>query len=243
MISRLLPRAELSLPTREAMFRVLDAQFEGARPDVFDSDLDAKNWVLLMLDDAGAVKGFTTLLHYRTTHRGRPLQVVYSGDTVVDSTAAGTSVLWRSWLGAVDHLRGDDPAPLYWLLIVSGFRTYRFMPIFWKEFHPRHDTPMPEDVRELRDTLASARFGCRYDPVTGIVRLASPQVLRPELRAIPANRMSDPDVAYFAEVDPGHADGDELVCLTRIARENLTGAGRRMWDAGERESPLTGSHR
>jgi hypothetical protein len=243
MISRLLSRADLALPTREAMFRVLDAQFEGACPEVFQADLDAKNWVLLMLDDAGEVRGFTTLLHYRSTHRGQPVQVVYSGDTVVDSAAAGTSVLWRSWLGAVNHLRGNDPAPLYWLLIVSGFRTYRFMPMFWKEFHPRHGTPMPDEVRELRDALAGARFGSRYDPETGIVRLASPQVLRADLRTIPPNRMSDPDVAYFAQADPGHACGDELVCLTRIAPENLTGAGRRMWEAGEREFPATGALR
>lgn len=235
MNSRLVYRMDLSAKTRRAMFGVFARQFEGVRFEDFLADLDSKNWVLLMEDDAGAVKGFTTLLHYPTVHRGRRIQVVYSGDTVVDPSAAGTSVLWRSWLGAVNQLRGSDAAPLYWLLIVSGFRTYRFMPLFWKRFHPRHDAPTPPELRELVDRLASERFGERYDPATGVVRLAVPQVLREELREIPANRRQDADVAFFARADPGHVRGDELVCLTEIARDNLTPAGLRMWAAGDRE--------
>lgn len=234
MISRLVARADLSAETRSAMLRVHAGQFEPERPEVFDADLEAKNWVLLMEDDAGRVKGFTTLLHYRTTHHGRPIQVVYSGDTAVDPSAAGTSVLWRAWLGAVNRLRDADPSPLYWLLIVSGFRTYRFMSLFWKQFHPRRDTPMPDPVRELRDALARERFGPRYDAATGVVRLPVPQVLRADLREIPARALLDADVAFFARADPGHARGDELVCLTEIRRDNLTPAGRRMWEAGER---------
>jgi len=235
MNSRLVSRADLTAESRGAMLRLLAGQFEAVNPDVFHRDLDEKNWVLLMEDAAGEIKGFTTFLHYRTRHRGQTLQVVYSGDTVVEPSAAGTSVLWRSWLGAVNHVRDDDPAPLYWLLIVSGFRTYRFMSMFWTQFHPRHDTPMPTDLRELRDALATERFGDGYDAISGVVRLPSPQVLRPELREIPANRLSDPDVAFFARADPGHARGDELVCLAQIARDNLTRAGRRMWEAGEHE--------
>lgn len=234
MISRLVARADLSAETRSAMFRVHAGQFEPERPEVFHADLEAKNWVLLMEDDAGRVKGFTTLLHYRTTHRGRPVQVVYSGDTAVDPSAAGTSVLWRAWLGAVNRLRDADASPLYWLLIVSGFRTYRFMSLFWKQFHPRRDTPMPECLCELRDALARERFGSRYDAPTGVVQLAAPQVLRAGLREIPPRCLHDPDVAFFAQANPGHARGDELACLTEITRDNLTPAGRRMWDAGER---------
>ena len=46
--------------------------------------------------------------------------------------------------------------------------------------------------------------------------------------------MRDRHVAFFAEKNPGHERGDELICLTELSYENLTAAGRRMWDAGER---------
>ena len=33
---------------------------------------------------------------------------------------------------------------------------------------------------------------------------------------------------FFREANPGWARGDELVCLTRVSRDNLTSAGRRI---------------
>jgi hypothetical protein len=40
--------------------------------------------------------------------------------------------------------------------------------------------------------------------------------------------LRDPHVAFFAEHNPGHANGDELVCLTQIHPDNFTAAGHRM---------------
>lgn len=235
MKGRLVPRAALTQAQHEAMFALLAGQFVTARRDVFEADLAGKNWVLLLEDPrSGALRGFTTLLHYRARPPGGPVQVVYSGDTVVESSAMGSPALSRDWIGAVNRLRGDDPAPLYWLLIVSGCRTYNFLPVFWRDFHPRFDVPMPPAARVLRDALAIERFGDRFDPVSGVVRLARPQVLREDLRCIPPGRLADPHVAFFTRANPGYVHGDELVCLTELARDNLTSAGRRMWDAAAR---------
>ncbi len=41
-------------------------------------------------------------------------------------------------------------------------------------------------------------------------------------------RLGDPHVEFFVRANPGHADGDELVCLTELTPTNLTPAGRRM---------------
>ena len=38
-----------------------------------------------------------------------------------------------------------------------------------------------------------------------------------------------PIFSFFAQRNPGHAAGDELVCLTEIHPDNLTRAGRRVW--------------
>jgi hypothetical protein len=77
--------------------------------------------------------------------------------------------------------------------------------------------------------LARGRFGTCYDASTGIVTLKNPQVLREGLRGIPEERLSDPHVALFERLNPGHGKGDELVCLTEICEANLTRAGRRIW--------------
>ena len=49
----------------------------------------------------------------------------------------------------------------------------------------------------------------------------------------PGERMTDPHVKFFATRNPGHAHGDELVCLTELSSANLTAAGRRMTGQSE----------
>jgi hypothetical protein len=240
---RLIERARLTAAQRGAMHAVFSGQFPDVSRETFERDLATKNWVVLLEHAGGAVGGFTTLHLHDARFAGRDLQVVFSGDTVVAPEAAGHAALWEFWLGALGHLRADDAVPLYWLLIVSGYRTYRFLPIFLRAFHPRCDVPTPPDTQALMDHLATRRFGPRYDPASGIVRFAQPQRLREDLRRIPANRMDDPHVAFFARRDPGHEQGDELVCLAEIAHGNLTAAGRRMWERGQRRFAAAGAPR
>jgi hypothetical protein len=181
------------------------------------------------------LRGFSTLDCYESGFRGEPVTVVYSGDTVVDEEAAGGFALSRTWIGAVQLLRRLHPrGPLYWLLIVSGYRTYRFLPVYWKRFHPRHDAHPSPETRALVDSLAAERFGPLYDRVGGVVRFPEPQVLRARFRGLPPARLADAHVAFFTGRNGGHERGDELVCLTELSRDNLTPAGLRMWAAGER---------
>ena len=48
---------------------------------------------------------------------------------------------------------------------------------------------------------------------------------------VKSNRLKNAHVAFFKSINPGHTQGDELVCLTEIDPDNLTRAGRRMVDA------------
>ena len=88
----------------------------------------------------------------------------------------------------------------------------------------------PPDVQAMLDTFAVAKFGSEYDPASGVVRLRHATPLREGVADLTAERLRDPLVAFFAERNPGHARGDELACLTEIARSNLTRAGERMFD-------------
>lgn len=232
MRGRLVPTEELSGGDRAAMFELFGHAFEGARRQRFETDLAGKNQVLLLEEKGVGLRGFSTLLFYRADEG---FNVVYSGDTIVSPEAWGNSVLASAWIGAVKRLHRERPADrLIWLLITSGYRTYRFLPVFWREFFPRFDRPTPPDARALMGRLAGERFGHAYDPRSGIVRFAEPQVLAPELRGIPAERLKNPHVDFFARANPHHAAGDELVCLTELADSNLTRAGRRMVERGER---------
>jgi hypothetical protein len=230
---RLVRREALTEAEQEAMYGLLAGAFAGVTRERFAADLAEKTWALLLEGEAG-LQGFSTLLLYETDLPGEGVcTVVYSGDTIVDPAAWGSAALPRCWINAVRRLREEHPrGRLWWLLLTSGFRTYRFLPVFWRDFWPRWDVPMPSEARARLDFLAAERLGDLYSKERGIVRFPQPQRLRGELALVPEGRLADPHVAFFLARNSGWREGDELACLTEIAETNLTAAGRRMWRGG-----------
>jgi hypothetical protein len=211
------------------MFSLLAAHFVGVDRTTFDCDLEDKSCAILLEDEAGDLRGFSTMVVYESYASGTPISVVYSGDTIVDRAWWGSPALARTWVRAVRQLApASEPRDVYWLLLTSGFRTYRFLPVFFREFYPCFDAATPRRQASLLDALARERFGQHYDAASGVVRFERPQILAPDLVTLPAGRMPDPHIAFFLERNPGFVYGDELVCLTRIDERNLTPAGRRM---------------
>jgi hypothetical protein len=250
---RLIARADLDARTKARMFQLLGAHFTGVDRTTFERDLAEKTAVIRLDDDTGELRGFSTLLVYATVAAGRAVTVVYSGDTIVERPWWGSPALARTWIRSVRALTGSagpsgpsasEPLSLssgrsavepvsasrdvYWMLLTSGFRTYRFLPVFYRSFYPRVDAPTPPDVQATIDAIAAERFGDGYDPARGIVRFARPQVLAGDLLDVPRGRELDPHVRFFLARNPGYVNGDELVCLTRVHDDNLTPAGGRM---------------
>jgi len=242
MKSRLVPIDQLSHREIDAMFKLLSLHFPGIEYDVFCQDLKNKNWVLYLYEeDTHIIKGFSTILLYNTEFAGDNISVIYSGDTIVDPSVWSSSTLSRSWIAAINQLSSIyAQGKLYWLLISGGYRTYRFLPIFWQTFYPRYDAHIPDHVSSLMDFLAQERFGDRYVKESGVVRFPHPQILSEKLKEIPKQRLNDPHIKFFQERNPGHITGDELLCLTEVCEANLTAAGRRMWFANREvvKSPM-----
>lgn len=221
-------RSELTARDREEMLGLLQSHFEGVTPLQFDADLDTKDWVLRITRDDMLV-GFSTLKAYTTEVAGRSVNVIYSGDTVMAPEAWGSPILSRGWIALVRMIQSTRPGePWHWLLLSSGFRTYRFLPVFWREFWPRHDREPDESTKQLIDGLAMEQFNGCFDRTAGVVRFPRPQRLREHLAVVPDGRENDPHIRFFLERNPGHACGDELVCFAELGDSNLTAAGQRM---------------
>lgn len=225
--------AALTAVQKDAMFQLLTNHFEGVTAGQFERDLIEKDLALL-LEKNGHLMGFSTLVAYSTIFRGEPINVIYSGDTIVDPEAWGSTALPRAWVAGVRRLQAAlPPGRCYWLLLSSGFRTYRFMSVFWREFFPRHDQSTSPEMQALLEQLADERFGHQFVRQHGVVRFRHPQRLRDGLKEIPTGRERDPHTEFFLRLNPGYIHGDELVCLTEICPGNLTAPGRRMMPSDE----------
>ncbi|HAX70788.1 MAG TPA: hypothetical protein DCY14_14345 [Anaerolineae bacterium] len=230
LTSQTLPRQDLTPETIQEMFDVFNENFSQTSLDLFTRDLNNKNWVILIRDDEkNIVQGFSTLGIYETDYQGQCITAVYSGDTIIRRAYWGTPELPKKWIHTVLEKTANMPQPVYWLLISSGYKTYRFLTVFYKEFYPCYNQPTPPETQSLMNFLASQRYGDDFYPDLGVVRFkdgATP--LREGVAEVTDERLSDPHIAHYIKVNPHHDQGDELVCLTRVHPDNFTPAGRRM---------------
>ncbi len=234
LVAAVLDVRTLDQPVRDGMFALFSRYYSATSKERFEKDLEEKDSVILLRDPHGAICGFSTLVSFPFTHEGRHLRIVFSGDTIIERSHWGSQTFAYAWIRHVGKLaRQARPLPLYWLLIVKGHRTYRYLPAFGLRFVP--DWRGEQDVRlmNLRKAVATARFGDAFDPCTGLVRHALSQGhLSPEYAQIPERERKRPDVRYFLEQNPGYADGDELVCLCELGVDNMRPLTRRLFEQG-----------
>lgn len=217
------PVAECTHAERRACFELLGRLFLGVRWSDFVRDLEEKEAVMLLRDgQTGEIGGFSTVTELETAVAGKPVPVVFSGDTAVlpeyrSSFALGQQ-LARYFHNAYERHPGR---PVSYVLITKGWRTYKILPFFFREFFPRQDTSTPQFARALMDAFGRARYPDRYRE--GVIRFAgeaAPRVRPDTVDALPTR--DDPHTAFFLHANSRYLEGDELVCTARIEPANYT---------------------
>jgi hypothetical protein len=231
LTARLVQVADVTPPLRDEMFALMDGHYANLHHHRFEADLDEKRWVILVREsDAGRLCGFSTQTVLGAEVGGRPVRALFSGDTIIHRDRWGDPALSRVWGRlALDLIDAHPGGELYWFLLSKGYRTYRFLPVFFRAFYPRHDAATPARVRAVLDALACGRYPGEYDAAASVVRATAQQYrLRPGLADLTPERLRDPHVRFFHARNPGHARGDELCCLAPLTRENFTPAAYRV---------------
>jgi hypothetical protein len=233
----------LDVAQRSAMHALFVRCYDCVPPDAFERDLNSKDAVVLVRDGNGVLRGFSTQAWFDWQHEGEPVRILFSGDTIVEPGYWGSPELARGWCDVAARLLKTKPARrLFWLLISKGYRTYLYLPVFFRDFVPSPSSsdplssptePCPKgssipSLQALLDEVARHRFGSAYDADTGLVRFPESQgQLNPELAVIPEGRRGDPHVRFFLDRNPDFARGVELACMAEVSLENTRGLGRR----------------
>jgi hypothetical protein len=157
-----------------------------------------------------------------------PITAFFSGDTIVASTVVPRRSCRGSGAGTSFPAGANARTAVFWFLIAAGYKTYRFLPVFFREFYPTWRAPTPAFHAHAFRVLGRAKFGDDYDAADGVVRFREPMPLRSGVADVSFPRLRDPHVAFFVRANPGHSRGDELACLCEISAANLTPAGQRM---------------
>ncbi|MFO8062476.1 MAG: hypothetical protein R6U31_06070 [bacterium] len=146
--------------------------------------------------------------------------ILFSGSTVVSEQYRNERALMEGFLSVCsDMIKAYSDRPVYWHLLSMGFRTYRFLPLFFNEYYPCRKGSY--EMKGILDRVSYDRFGDLYDPATGIVSIPGGERLRPQYAEIPRNRLNDRHVRFFLEKNPDYRQGNELSCIAKISVNNM----------------------
>ena len=222
LFAQVLERNGLGTKDRIAMYELYSRYYGSCDFNRFSRDLLEKDFVILLRNLSGKLCGFTTLMVIKFEYDGVRRIALFSGDTIIHHDYWGTQVLSLSWCRLAGFIKSQHPGtPLYWFLIVKGYRTYRYLPLFAKTFYPTRRNRTPPDIQAMMDLLASRKFGDAYIRGKGIVQFESSQGhLNGTWADVPEHVSSHPEVLFFLERNPGYIKGDELVCFTELTESN-----------------------
>jgi hypothetical protein len=230
LVADIIPVDEIGPRQRQGMFALMEQYYAGMKRDAFEADLNEKRWVILLRDRRlNRIHGFSTQMILDVQLDGRPIHALFSGDTIVERSCWGQSLLAQAWGRLALTLIGNYPVgSLYWFLISKGYKTYRYLPVFFREFYPRFDVTTPPWAAAVIDAVARRKYPSLYDAVSGVIR---PQPdgcrLREGIAEVTPERLRDPHIRFFAERNPRHGDGEELCCIAPLTRGNFTLAAAR----------------
>lgn len=215
------PVDRLAPSVKRQMWALFQRHYDNVTFEQFIRDLEAKDHVILLHDPGqdGELAGFSTLEHYQRTVGGRRVAVVYSGDTIVAPRYWGQTALQRAFLGYIVRFKLRHPlTPCYWFLLSKGYKTYLLLSRNFPEHWPNCSHPTPGWERALIHALARDKFGGAWRPELGVLRFGRRQCrLKGDVAPIPPGlSASDAQVRFFSQMNPEHAQGDELCCVGKI---------------------------
>ena len=115
-------------------------------------------------------------------------------------------------------MEGGERTTLVLVFDFKGASHVSLSPLFARRFYPHPEVEETEWAM-LAGQVAEHLFGKSWKPEEGVIRFPSSQGhLREELII---GREKNLWVRYFLTCNPGHSQGDELVCFTEMAESNL----------------------
>jgi hypothetical protein len=153
--------------------------------------------------------------------RGREITVICTGHVLLRENWRGRNLLqrlgWKTFLA--ERLR-HPLRPIYWFFDTFSYKSYLLLPRNFRDFWPRYDRPLPDAQAALMDQLATRMYGPAWRPSLGIAVRSGQKRMRETAAPLILARDSDPNLEFFARTNPGHAEGDMLVCLCPLSLRN-----------------------
>ncbi|HWQ89636.1 MAG TPA: hypothetical protein VN374_06645 [Desulfitobacteriaceae bacterium] len=218
----------LTAEDKKIMFSLMEEFYDNTSFSVFNEDLNEKDYCILLYAADNQIKGFSTQKIMAVESGPDKVYGVFSGDTIIHKAYWGSLELYKLFAAYFTNY-GQRYKNFYWFLISKGYKTYKMLPLFFKEFYPNYQKKTPFYEQQIINSWARAKYPEEYDRASGvIVYKGIKDKLKAGVADITAKQLKDKDVVYFLKLNPHYYMGNDLVCLTRLTEDNLKPAVRRL---------------
>ena len=105
---------------------------------------------------------------------------------------------------------------------MKGYKTYKFLPTFFKEFYPNYKAETPEKFKNIMDLFGEIKYPNEYNKENGVIEYKGiKDSLKKGVADITEKELKDKNVQFFLESNPNYEKGNDLVCITSLKIENL----------------------
>jgi hypothetical protein len=220
-------RSESLTPAELDEIWVVTDRYVDTTRAVYEKKLKTVPEVGLWRTRDGQLVGLVSLDVYRTTFNGRESIIFYTSSVVIETAFRGRNLVVRTGLQMVLREKLKRPwLPAYWFFDTFSYKSYLLLPHYFREFWPRRDRKAPPETWAFIDHLARGRYGSDWIPDRGVVHRSGHKRLRAETAPVTAITLLDVHVRFFENANPGHREGDMLVCLAPLSFGNVLGALR-----------------
>jgi hypothetical protein len=228
-----LPTRTLTAPMWDEIWALTSEFFDVERAFAEAELLKRQSVALIRMN--GALLGMASIDIYPAMFRGRRLAVIATTHVLLRENWRGRNLLQRLGFRTFLATRLRHPfRPIYWFFETFSYKSYLLLPRNFVQYWPRHEQPTPEAAAALIDQLASHRYGPAWRPSRGIAVRSGRKRLRETAAPLAPGLDAGPDVEFFVRANPGHAEGDMLVCLCPLTLRNWLSVGRKMLERARR---------
>lgn len=205
------------------MYKVFSQYYENTSWEIFLHDLSKKTGAFILRNPAGRVVGFSTVMTCTVKVGGRPVNGVFSGDTIIEREYWGSRALQLEFFKFMIAEKARHPfEPIYWFLISKGFKTYLLLANNFYSYYPRHDGGQSH-LGDIVDAYCEQFFPAYYNRERRILDFGHDyQPLRGDVAEITERMREDnPKIRFFEDRNPEWRRGTEMPCVGVIDWKDL----------------------
>ena len=161
----------LSAARTAELYALYARYYGGTSPELFARDLAEKDHILLLEDEHGRTRGFTTLKILPFSHEGQTGRALFSGDTIIDHRYWGEQTLPLAWCCLAGRIKARQPDLPPVLAAHRQRRPHLPLPQRLQQ-NLLPQPPLSHPARNARPDRPPRRhpFGRHYLPESGLIR-------------------------------------------------------------------------